>query len=179
MPSLHWNCILFMAVLDYDFGGASAGIHTIYNSLSKDQRDPNASACLFVLSFLALASISYSRPIMEISRSGTLHARNADPRMIPGSNDLVGDIFKTVDLDNLAKLNNWKQNQTTNESSSTSPTKTQSSVTSSANHTAKQTTPSGLADPEGDPSVFVSGLLQLLSDKFKQAWHSSDEHTLN
>ncbi|KAE8416125.1 hypothetical protein BDV36DRAFT_261010, partial [Aspergillus pseudocaelatus] len=98
--------------------------------------------------------------------------------MIPGSNDLVGDIFKTVDLDNLAKLNNWKQNQTTNESSSTSPTKTQSSVTSSANHTTKQTTPSGLADPEGDPSVFVSGLLQLLSDKFKQAWHSSDEHTL-
>ena len=36
-------------------------------------------ACLFVLTFLALASISYSRPVTEISRSGTLHARNPDP----------------------------------------------------------------------------------------------------
>ncbi|KAE8135432.1 hypothetical protein BDV38DRAFT_139161 [Aspergillus pseudotamarii] len=168
-----------MDVLDYDFGRASAGNHTIYNSPSKDQRDSNASACLLVLAFLALASISHSRPVTEIPRSGTLHARNADPRMIPGSDDLVGDLFKSIDLDNLAKLNNWKQNQTTNESNSTAPTKPQSNVTSSANHTAKQTTPSGLADPEGEPSVFVSGLLQLLSDKFKQAWHSSDEHTLN
>lgn len=101
--------------------------------------------------------------------------------MIPGSDDLIGDIFKSVGSDNFAKLNKWKQNQPTSESNSTAPTKTQTqdNVTSSANHTAKQTTPSGLADPAGDSPEFVSGLLQLLSDKFKQAWHSSDEHTLN
>lgn len=36
-------------------------------------------ACLLVLAFLALASISHSRPVTEISRSGTLHARDPDP----------------------------------------------------------------------------------------------------
>ncbi|OGM47558.1 hypothetical protein ABOM_004246 [Aspergillus bombycis] len=136
-------------------------------------------ACLLVLAFLALASIGHSHPIGEISRSGMLHGRNPDPRMIPGSNDLVGNIFKSLGLDNFEKLNHWKQNQATPESSSTAPTKTQDSSTSSGDHTTKQTTPSGLADPTSDPSGFVSGLLQLLRDRFKQALHSSDEHTLN
>lgn len=159
-------------------------------------------ACLLVLAFLALASISHSRPVTEISRSGTLHARDPDPvrhkdthcfdyqlgkettngvwqRLIPGSNDLVSDILDSIGLQNFQKLNNWKQNQATDESSNTAPTKTQqNNTTPSSNHTAKQTTPSGLADPAGDPSGFVSGLLRLLSDRFKQAWHSSDEHTL-
>ncbi|KNG82916.1 hypothetical protein ANOM_008299 [Aspergillus nomiae NRRL 13137] len=138
-------------------------------------------ACLLVLTFLALASISHSHPIGEISRSATLQGRNPDPRMIPSSNDLVGNIFKGLGLDNFEKLNQWKQNQATGESSSTTPTKAQAqdNTTPNDDHTPKQAAPSGLADPASDPSGFVSGLLQLLRDRFKQSLHSSDEHTLN
>ncbi|KAE8406128.1 hypothetical protein BDV37DRAFT_67559 [Aspergillus pseudonomiae] len=136
-------------------------------------------ACLLVLTFLALASISHSHPIGEISRSATLQGRNPDPRMIPSSNDLVGNIFKGLGLDNFEKLNQWKQNQATGQSSSNTSTKAQDNSTPGDDHTAKQTAPSGLADPASDPSGFVSGLLQLLRDRFKQSLHSSDEHTLN
>ncbi|KAE8374486.1 hypothetical protein BDV26DRAFT_295916 [Aspergillus bertholletiae] len=136
-------------------------------------------ACLLVLTFLAMVSISESHPIAEMSTSRALHARSPDPRIIPSSDSLVNSIFSSVGLDNLAKLDHWKQNQATDESDSAAPTKTQNEVTSSGNHTAKQMTPSELPDPTQDNSKFMSELLQLLSSKLTKAWHSSDEHTLN
>ncbi|KAB8238845.1 uncharacterized protein BDW43DRAFT_259924 [Aspergillus alliaceus] len=101
--------------------------------------------------------------------------------MVPGTSNLVDDIFKSMGMDNLAKLNHWKDEQKFDEGDSTATANEpqNNNIVYSDSHGKKQTNESELSNPADDPSAFVSDLFTLLASRFKEAVHSSDEHTLS
>ncbi|PLB39985.1 uncharacterized protein BDW47DRAFT_102052 [Aspergillus candidus] len=144
--------------------------------------------CVCLVAFLALSLLSETRPIASVAREGlrSLDARSPDPRMIPGTGDLLGDIFRKVGLDSLARLNkleNWKQNNNDPDVIDGSNI-TQPIVTSHQNNKSAlpNTTHRGehndLPDPSEKPGQFLGAMVDILSSKLGQAMHSSDEVTL-
>jgi hypothetical protein len=97
--------------------------------------------------------------------------------MIPGSDNLLNDIFRSVGLESLAKLNHWKEEA--HKNSTTTDEKSKDQTNHAVEHSQKQTTSSDLSSPADDPSDFISRLFGLLADKWKEAMYSSDEHTLS
>ncbi|PLN81518.1 hypothetical protein BDW42DRAFT_168902 [Aspergillus taichungensis] len=144
--------------------------------------------CVCIVAFLALSPLSETRPIASIARDGSrsLDARSPDPRMIPGTDDLLGSIFTKAGLDGLArlnKLNKWKQKNNDpiviDGSNVTQPIVTSHDDNKSA---YMQTTPkeehSDMPDPSKQPVQFLGAIVDTLSHELGEALHSSDEVTL-
>ncbi|KAF7594130.1 hypothetical protein BBP40_010129 [Aspergillus hancockii] len=137
---------------------------------------PSSLASMLMLVLLAFAALSHSRPILESSGPRSLHARSPDPRMIPSTGNLLNDIFKSVGLESLANLNHWKEE--THKNSTITDEKSKDNVNYATDHSQKQTNSNQLSNPANDPAGFVSNLIDLLADKWKQAMDSDDERTL-
>ncbi|KAE8144603.1 hypothetical protein BDV25DRAFT_145458 [Aspergillus avenaceus] len=143
---------------------------------------PSSLVCL-VLAILAFSSINHAQPISKSLEPRVLEARSPEPRMIPGSDDIVGDVLNRIGLEHLAKLNHWKENQdpdVIDDSHSATPTNTtHDNVTHDSTHGYNKHDESKVGDPAKDPTGFVSGVFDIVADRIREAFYSSDEHTLN
>ncbi|EAW07811.1 uncharacterized protein ACLA_025280 [Aspergillus clavatus NRRL 1] len=152
---------------------------------------PRSSMLLsLILAILAIASIGFTQPITtrtSISRS-QLHARTPSPRVIPQSaelrNSIMNDIFDSVGLHALSKLNQWKEkiekSDIIDDSTSLNSTITaqHNAVVSETPKAVNEDHKTGLAHPIEDPLGFVTGVFAAVSSKVSQVFNSQDEITL-
>ncbi|KAE8351108.1 hypothetical protein BDV28DRAFT_25990 [Aspergillus coremiiformis] len=104
--------------------------------------------------------------------------------MIPTGNtdDLVNELVKTVGLDNLAKLDEWKDRNLRESSTPTANAPLDSShvtYSGAGSYGGMQGTASELSDAGDDTSKLMAGLLRLVGDRVREAMLSRDERTLD
>ncbi|KAA8652119.1 hypothetical protein EYZ11_005338 [Aspergillus tanneri] len=133
-----------------------------------------------IFTCLALSSICSSQPIPSTPQSRP--PRSPTPGQIPGSSDIFFDALSAFGLGNLAKLNHWKtwtDPDSIDDSHSSTPTKTAHGNMSSGFSTdvTKEERTEDSERPK-DPLDFMSLVFRVLSDRFREASDSSDEHTL-
>lgn len=125
-------------------------------------------------------------PSQEEKERNNLLTAPHQQRMIPGTGDLLGDIFKKAGFEGLARLNkldNWKKNndpENIDGSNITQPIVTSHQDNKSAQMQTSHTEGhSDLPDPTENPGQFFGAMVDMLTNKLGQAMHSSDEVTLN